>query len=701
MTPSQLQQYLDAYDNMPRSNVPLSLKEEGFLRSLRMLAQAKGLSDVSQPIQNYIKTMPEVSDDTNTQTAVEKLIRVLSGTADSSILLSNETTLSTTADSNNELKADSEPGNPIEWLEQLIKEVTNRLGGSYTIKKIRSHLELTLSGSVPMKYSIFMALVSCGVIGKSDILRESDIDNDRRIQLYETNLQAVMQRTKALPFVKQFLQELGLDVEMGTKTCAQSLSENEAFKNNNNLILVDKYNMSLAFATALSECGEMLIVLPLTVKISTYNDDLMALLEFYYAHKLVNLYGRDQIRKTFIPETRASGCRHESVLNLTQLEVLKVFFERLAYFSQYSGIPATQLDELTMQSITDDIYSAIKEDTNLFKENARDNLCEFEVQAHYPQVRQKSTSDQSTMIDVFTKHTKDFCNRALIPGPAMFLDDTPFITTFKQIQEEIFKQKTYQSWPNFKESYNYDENCCTPRSPIPMYYYPRAMAQAVRTGQRARLGTQSWEHTLGLDWLGKIANRDLYGSSASQHYLDFYTENDAYYLLDSCVSCINLCLDEAGCTDDHVRRLLNALHVSDASMQRLQMTIAGQSYFNRFQIKLLLLPIVLNGLCKEGLLANYASLVHQRHPWVNIAVVNKEPQFSTDLSKWQREMSRWCNMKIDGLDWTVGGTPATDKKRDSQTTSQKLGFFAGGASAEQQRATAAVARSSVHMGSNG
>lgn len=699
MTPNDLQGYLDAYDTLSGSNSILSLQQEQFLRNLRMLARANALLDISSHVEKYMKTIPNPPSDTNAQTPIEKLISVLRQIADPSILMPNATTLST-ATTSAEIVSDQEQA--VEWLGQLIQEVTSRIGGSATLIRTPSALTLTLSGSVPMKYSIFMALMSCEAVAKTAYLDQQHIDGDLSVILNEANLKTVMQRSKALSFVKQFLQELGLEVEMGSKTCEQSLSENAAFASRDALKMQKMYNMSLNFADALKETQVESIVFPLTIKISTFDDNLMGLLESYYVHPLVNLNGRDGKPKTFIPETKAPGLRHESVLNLPQLVVLKDFFERLAYFAQYSGIPATQLNEATMQSITENIYSDVKEDTNLFNKSFVDPSYTFEVKRQYPQLSGKPTSNNLSTVAAFTSHVKNFCETVLIPGSKLFMDDIPFIKKLNEIQANIFQSDSYQKWPNFKESYHPDPNCKTPRSPIPLYYYPQAIARSVQTQTRSRIGVTEQDHKLGLEWLNKIVNRPMYGSAASQHYYDFYTENNAYYLLDSCVSCINLCLDHPGCTDDHIRELLQALRLSETSIERLQMSIAGQSYFNRFQIKLFLLPIVLHCLCKEKLLENYTDLILKKDPWVDISMPNSEAKFSPKIDDWQREMARWCNMKIEGLPWTVGGPSSSERKKNHQDTIQQHRFFAGGTQAVQHRVKKAEEqKTSVCYGSSG
>lgn len=654
---SDLIYFLETFDNL-NNNTPLEARQQAVIQNMRMLTKGSHDKDITQAITALVRPFASTSIPWESKTPFQKLTSTLSGEVDSSLFLPPSKT--------DEAK---------QWLIQMVQQVQNTLGGSFTLQE--KPLTLTFQGPLTMKYSIFLALVSAGVVAKTSFLDVHHIDEAITLTINEDELIKTMNLSASLSFVKLSLQQMGLLVEMGGKTCRQSLSQNDAYKSRNQDELKTAYAMSLEVADALNNMPDAPLVFPLTLKISITDNELMELLESYYRHPMVNLRSRDGKVKTFIEETRAPGQVHESVLNFNQLNALRDFFDRLAYFSNFYHKPASLLFENEITQATQQIYKQINDQLATLTVSPNS----FEVESF-----ESNRYTETMSIHQFELNSAIICNKNLIPGPRIYLEDTAFIQRFNRIQASIFKTDSYTSWPTFIESYRCDSNCTTPKSPVPMKYYAAAIARFALENRKVQIGSTPEDHRLGLEWLGKTVSRSTYGSSADQHYYDFYTENNAYYLIDSLVSCIKSCLDHPNCTEEDVQTILQLLGVSSSSMASLKNSLGGEQHFNRFQIKLFLLPLVLNGLFKENLLMNIQSLSQRQDRWVASNVPGRSTTYTASTAEWYKAMRDWKNCEIDGINWIVGGAPQTSQQRSNQQTGhQDNSIFAGGARADAER----------------
>lgn len=662
MNSSTLQHYLEIYDLLD-NRLALSPQQQNILRSLRILASSPNNTlDLSTPVRNLVSSQLTTSA-WDTQTAFEKLMNVLGGNADKALFLIQEAATCDTT----------------EWLSNVLQPISTQLGGEIRINRLPSDIyHVNLQGPIAMKYSAFMALISCGLIAKESFLSVQHLIEDVQLLVQEEHIILNMPKTQKLNLIKQSLQSMGFQVDMGSKTCEQSLSQNDVFKARANDLLKTHYGMTLEFADALSATPTQRLVFPMTLKITTYDDELMALLESYYAHPLVNLKSRDGKQKIFIQETRASGLLHESVLNTDQLDTLSHFFDRLSYFSSKLGIPAASIREVDIQLATESIYHNILVDSaSLFHMGTSFDISRIETTA----------SSSRLSINQFTTQIEQECKKKLIPMPAAFLNTTPLIQEFNALQAEIFQVVAIDSWPKFKESYRYSVNCSTPRSPIPLKEYAAALANACLRGSKSKIGQTAYQHEQGITWLNQTVHRERYGSAANQYYLDFYTENDAYYLLDSLVNAISDCLNHPNCSDMHIERILNTLGVSSSNISSLKHEIDGKTYFNRFQVKLFLLPMTLHALSQKGILGDLTILSTERHPWVTVVHhPSMRTLYSSTAEDWCRGMATWKNNEIDGISWSTGGPAATTEYR--KTISNPLSsqsIYAGSSQSDQKR----------------
>lgn len=128
-----------------------------------------------------------------------------------------------------------------------------------------------------------MALLSSKLIDEQH-LDTQHIDGDLDLTTHLSPLTDLMEKTRKLNHVKLFLLQLGFDVSTGTKTCAQSLSQNPAYLARHDVELKRDFGISLNVADALRSTLDFPLVFPLTLKITTTSDALMEQLESYYAH---------------------------------------------------------------------------------------------------------------------------------------------------------------------------------------------------------------------------------------------------------------------------------------------------------------------------------------------------------------------------------------------------------------------------------
>lgn len=715
----QLKEIMTAYDHrltqaLITSSQSLSLEEERKLKSLRLLAMGEqDNQDLVRPLSNLLKAFNASPAYWAQLSLFEKMLMVIGHYLGiEKYRLSQQNYSEFFSGSSDD--AFVSKAQVIQWLNGLLTQGIQEdpsVSGTYEITPIEiddvEHLQVILRGAVPFKYSMFITLRNTGLIlqeSPTHILEgHRHVLKDVVLYIDAKKLKEVFEQYQVLPSIRNFLKKCGFQVIIGGKMCAQVFSQDQDFLTQNDSGLKERLDVDYAFAAVVDQCsGKM--VLPLQLKVVTRDDHLMLQLESYYNHPSVQLVGANKKQKTFITETRAPGLEHESNLSLSNMLKLSDFFERLEFFSRYFQRPVATLTEESMkqasevilarmlkffdQVITEwdrpaDFLEPAELAISTLSSTLNSFLCslmqerEEPRRSPYPQLRFLGMPMGIQVTDFERALQK--LNETLIPSPLMFLPDNPLFRDFAAIYESISSASSDASQALISFDNTISDlpllDCRVGPSPILLETYARALAQSYMECRVVQISLE------GRAWLDKTVSRHTYGNAASQPYLDFFTKNNPYYLLDTMVSNLKTLLSDTACKEHHVAKILELLNVRGADQNLFRKTDGENQEFNRFQIKFFLLPLALQTLLDHHLLLPFAKLQAMQHGWI-LNGRQGNWRCPDSVKTWRHYMINFRTNDAMGLDWGVAKETTPLQQREQRLADDFNRLFVGGRAAD-------------------
>lgn len=722
---SVLQTLLTSYESKePTTLTPVQTR---LLTTLKNLANnANSAADLTGPIKNLISKYVLPESFSSELSAFDQFIFVLGYHADDArctyLLESDLADFSSMQTM--EIASEAAPAHQIfantpqgmlEWMRQELAGISTTLDGGYTTNLINRtnnfSLQVHINGPLPMRYICYQMLRKTNAITADSItqgMNAANIDAPIQVNLDVTTLQKTYADYLTFLNIKDFVQGLGFTIADGNKTATEAFSTFTGSTRTEDL----KHAFGIDEMVAQRLVSEnATIVLPFTFKIETLNDALMEQMEGYFKHELVNLVGANRKPKTFIQETRAPGELHQSNINIMQAKRLKDLFERMEFFSHKLSKSPPQVTEAEMQKETSNILNGLKAGPHslqniISSKPLPDDLTRQNTDVAVPHIMNwivgnagATSSGYAGMFaptlltpKQFSKDMEDYLNKTLLPSPTFFLDDSPLLQNLSRIcgahnsdfsifsyNEELSVDPEQPTW-----------NCKTPKSPVPRNLYARAIAKHCLspTGRKFKIvEDDEMLNAQASQWIDKIVNRTTNGTSANQPLLDFYTKNSAYYIVDTIVSQICGFLDDnVHCDEAAVANVLLAVGLSNETLTNFQMSDNHQ--FNRFQIKLMLLPLVTNALVENNLLLNIDKLYAENHKWISQTIPrNYGPSIerTNSAAGWHNQMVNFKLNEIAGKSYGCGGPASTSSNSYKQQTTERNSFHSGGAQGETRK----------------
>ncbi len=525
------------------------------------------------------------------------------------------------------------------WLADTFGPVAKQMGGKVVLTKDQTGnvVKLKVTGPITFKYCVFSALRQDCLVDSNAVI--DNIDTAVEIDLDKNKLEKLKEEHDFLMKVKGFLTSKGYDVTQGSKAADQFFSNNKDYQALSTATSPDdaafkkSQGVSLVVAKSITAQGAAQVPMPLAALISTFEDELMLMLERYYADCQFKSF--DGNSKTFVTPTRfaiydknnPANCKlnsevvgvapkkHESNIGIgldpkkggDQARQLWAYFERVDMAAQIKHVRFNAMQK------EEDVSSAL----NTYWGNTLEDMKKLCDQND----TKAPAGNPCTDVQFAQKFEEHLIAKQFILGNAFDLfpngngNNSPYPKIHALLQKNLnlplvsylFSDSEVPNQDKYKN--------------IPGMYSP--------------LAKNAFSNTPVLPFK---TNQIIEGGAKAnlKNAQEFFVEHTSFKVMRNMMAHLAKLLYDPKTSEADIKAILEELGVTGSQLNKYK--VEGTEIFNRYTIKLNLYPLIFASFIMHQIVVDPKPLSHANHPWVRDPF-NKVP--GTNKQQYVNTFTNW------------------------------------------------------------